>query len=164
MAARRKACRMEGSSSMTSRMGITSSEAQIPGPRSQTSPDPDPASVRDLGFVIRDFTGEPDTQAGAAQSWTFDVLVAFAYLVVFGSCVGLVLQLWLTRRLRPTTMTLSQLLISAQALIVGAVALGESITWRMLVGAALVAIALILNALSGGGERAEAVPVASPAE
>ena len=104
------------------------------------------------------------TQAGAAQSWTFDVLVAFAYLVVFGSCVGLVLQLWLTRRLRPTTMMLSQLLISSQALIVGAVVLGESITWRMLAGAALVAVALILNALSGGGERAEAAPAASPAE
>src|SRR5438874_2639719 len=104
------------------------------------------------------------TEAGAAQSWTFDVLVAFAYLVVFGSCVGLVLQLWLTRRLRPTTMMLSQLLISSQALIVGAVVLGESITWRMLAGAALVAIALILNALSGGGERAEAAPAASPAE
>src|SRR5205807_4414513 len=76
------------------------------------------------------------TQASQPASWSVGVIVSFAYLVVLGSCVGLVLQLWLTRRLRPTTMTLSQLLISAQALIVGAVALGESITWRMLGGAA----------------------------
>src|SRR5207245_7486392 len=102
------------------------------------------------------------TQAGAPQSWTFDVLVAFAYLVVFGSCVGLVLQLWLTRRLRPTTMTLSQLLISAQALTVGALVLGEAITWRMLGGAALVALALGLNAFPGGGRPRDAQPAAAP--
>jgi len=103
------------------------------------------------------------TQLSLPQAWTFDVVLAFSYLVVFGSCVGLVLQLWLTRRLRPTTMTLSQLLISAQALIVGAVALGESITWRMLAGAGLVALALILNAVSGSRAR-DAAPAASPAD
>ena len=92
-------------------------------------------------------------QLGQPEAWTPDVLVAFLYLVVFGSCVGLVLQLFLTRRLRPTTMTLSQLLISAQALTIGAVALGESITWRMLAGAALVAAAIGLNALAGAGAR-----------
>lgn len=104
------------------------------------------------------------TQAAQAESWSFDVLAAFAYLVVLGSCVGLSLQLWLTRRLRPTTMMLSQLLISSQALIVGAVALGESVTWRMLAGAALVAVALLLNALSSRSDRREAAQVASPAE
>ncbi|HEU5287916.1 MAG TPA: DMT family transporter [Candidatus Limnocylindria bacterium] len=90
-------------------------------------------------------------QANTAASWTIEVIAAFAYLVVLGSCVGLVLQLWLIRRLRPTTMSLSQLPISAMALTVGAVVLGESITWRMLVGAGLVGVALVLNALSGGG-------------
>jgi drug/metabolite transporter (DMT)-like permease len=92
-------------------------------------------------------------------------LIAFGYLVIFGSCVGLVLQLWLTRRLRPTTMTLSQLLISAMALLVGSLVLGESITWRMLVGAALVAIALGLNAAAGGRSRtAEAAVAPAPGE
>ena len=90
-------------------------------------------------------------QANTPASWTIEVIAAFAYLVVLGSCVGLVLQLWLIRRLRPTTMSLSQLPISAMALTVGAVVLGESITWRMLVGAGLVGLALVLNALSGGG-------------
>ena len=102
-------------------------------------------------------------QAGMPATWTFDVGVAFTYLVVFGSCVGLVLQLWLTRHLRPTTMTLSQLLISTQALIVGAVVLGESITWRMLAGAALVGAAIVLNAVSGAGSRAS-VAAAVPGE
>ncbi len=93
------------------------------------------------------------TQAEQPASWTLETLLAFGYLVVFGSCVGLVVQLWLTRRLRPTTMTLSQLLISAQALLVGSLVLGESISWRMLAGAAMVALALGLNALAGGGVR-----------
>ena len=90
------------------------------------------------------------TEVGQPTSWSLEVALAFAYLVVLGSCVGLVLQLWLTRRLRPTTMTLSQLLISAQALLVGAIALGEAITWRMLAGAGLVALAILVNAVAGG--------------
>ena len=100
------------------------------------------------------------TQVGQPAAWTTGVILGFVYLVVLGSCVGLVLQLWLTRRLRPTTMTLSQLLISAQAVTVGAVVLGESVTLRMLAGAALVAAAIGLNAVAGGaGARAPQVPV-----
>jgi drug/metabolite transporter (DMT)-like permease len=103
------------------------------------------------------------TQIGTQAVWTGEVALAFAYLVFLGSCVGLVLQLWLTRRLRPTTMTLSQLLISAQALVIGAVALGESITWRMLGGAALVALAIGLNAIAGGRSAAGAEPAVAAA-
>lgn len=104
------------------------------------------------------------TAAGPA-TWTSDVVLAFAYLVVLGSCVGLVLQLWLTRRLRPTTMTLSQLLISAQALVVGALALGETVTWRMLAGAGLVGAAIALNAVAGASARGgESAAQAMPGE
>ena len=103
------------------------------------------------------------TQLGGQAAWSGEVALAFAYLVLLGSCVGLVLQLWLTRRLRPTTMTLSQLLISAQALVIGAVALGESITWRMLGGAALVALAIGLNAVAGGRSAAGAEPAVAAA-
>ncbi len=103
------------------------------------------------------------TQAGEPSRWSAEVAVAFAYLVFLGSCVGLVLQLFLTRRLRPTTMTLSQLLISAQALTVGAVVLGESITWRMLGGAALVAAAIGLNAIAGGGRPRAPEAAVAPA-
>ena len=104
------------------------------------------------------------SEVGEPSTWSLEVAVAFAYLVVLGSCVGLVLQLWLTRRLRPTTMTLSQVLISAQALVIGALALGESITWRMVAGAALVALAVVLNAVAGSRARGAAdEPVLTPA-
>ena len=103
-------------------------------------------------------------QAGGAARWDLGVAVAFGYLVVFGSCTGFVLQLWLTRRLRPTTMTLTQVVIPAQALLIGALALGENITWRMVAGAALVVVAVALNAVAGGGAREEPAAVASPAD
>ena len=103
-------------------------------------------------------------QAGQAASWNVGTALSFGYLVVFGSCVGLVLQMWLTRRLRPTTMTLAQVVIPAQALLIGALALGENITWRMVAGAALVVVAVALNAVAGGGSRSEPAPVASPAD
>jgi drug/metabolite transporter (DMT)-like permease len=103
-------------------------------------------------------------QAGEAAEWNVGAALAFGYLVVFGSCVGLVLQLWLTRRLRPTTMTLAQVVIPAQALLIGALALGENITWRMIAGAALVVVAVALNAVAGGGSPPERSPVASPAD
>lgn len=103
-------------------------------------------------------------QAGQTATWNAGTALAFGYLVIFGSCVGLVLQLWLTRRLRPTTMTLAQVVIPAQALLIGALALGENITWRMVAGAALVVVAVALNALAGGGVPAEPTTVASPAE
>jgi len=99
------------------------------------------------------------SEIGQPMTWTLPVALSFAYLVLLGSCVGLVLQLWLTRRLRPTTMTLTQLLISAQALVIGAIALGESITWRMLGGAALVALAIAFNAVAGARTRSGAEPV-----
>lgn len=103
-------------------------------------------------------------QAGEVATWNASAALAFAYLVMFGSCVGLVVQMWLTRRLRPTTMTLAQVVIPAQALLIGALALGENITWRMVLGAALVAVAVTLNAVAGGGSRPEPAPVASPAD
>lgn len=104
------------------------------------------------------------TQSGDAGDWTPSVALAFVYLVVFGSCMGFVLQLWLTRRLRPTTMNLAQVVIPAQALLIGALALGETITWRMVAGAALVVVAVALNAVAGGGSRPEPARVASPAD
>ena len=89
-------------------------------------------------------------------------MLAFGYLVVFGSCVGLSLQLWLSRALRPTTMALVQVIIPAEALLVGAVALGEAITWRMLGGAILVAAAVVVNAVAGGsGATSPKVPFPS---
>jgi len=107
------------------------------------------------------------SQWSQPQHWGLEAGVAFAYLVIGGSCVGLVLNLWLYRRLRPTTVMLSQVLIPTQALFIGAFALGEEFTWRMLAGAALVVSAVAVNARAGGSSQPSepfAESAASPAD
>jgi len=99
-------------------------------------------------------------EAGEPQRWTAGSVLAFAYLVVFGTCFGMVVSLWLYRKLRPTTITLVQVIVPAEAILIGTFALGESVSARMLGGAALVAAAVALNAVAGGGAPAQAVPAA----
>ena len=99
-------------------------------------------------------------QLGRPQHWDLSAALAFAYLVIGGSCIGLVLNAWLFRHLRPTTVTLSQILIPMQALLIGSLVLGESFDVRMLAGAALVVGAVALNARAGASSRVE--PVAEP--
>ncbi len=104
------------------------------------------------------------SQLGEPAPWTVPAAVAFAYLVLLGSCVGLVLNLWLYAKLRPTTVMLAQVLIPVQAVLIGALALGEQITTRMLAGALLVFAAVGLNAIAGSGSpEAEAEPVSTAA-
>jgi len=102
------------------------------------------------------------SQWSEPQQWGLEAGIAFAYLVIGGSCIGLVLNLWLFRRLRPTTVMLSQVLIPTQALLIGAFALGEEFTWRMLAGAALVVSAVAANARAGGSSQ-PSEPVAEAA-
>lgn len=103
------------------------------------------------------------TQLGQPSEWTRDAVIAFAYLVLIGSCVGLVLNLWLYRKLRPTTVSLAQVLIPVQAVVIGALFLGEEITGRMLVGALLVFVAVGLNAWAGNAPSEDEDPLAAPA-
>jgi drug/metabolite transporter (DMT)-like permease len=105
-------------------------------------------------------------QVSSVQHWTTASILAFTYLVVFGTCFGMVVSLWLYRKLRPTTITLIQVIVPAEAILIGTLWLGEAVTWRMLVGAALVVAAVALNALAGGGsppaeERVAAGPAAA---
>jgi len=98
--------------------------------------------------------------------WTLASVLAFAYLVVFGTCFGMVVSLWLYRKLRPTTITLIQVLVPAEAILIGTVWLGEPVTIRMLAGAVLVVAAVALNAVAGAGtppaeERLTATPAAA---
>lgn len=106
------------------------------------------------------------TQAALPSEWTGPAIVSFAYLVLLGSCVGLVLNLWLYRKLRPTTVSLAQVLIPVQAVLIGALALGEEVTTRTLVGAVLVFTAVGLNARAGSGRPDErpTEPVATAAD
>ena len=81
-------------------------------------------------------------QLPQGQHWTLPSTLAFAYLVVFGTCFGMVVSLWLYRKLRPTTITLIQVIVPAEAILIGTVLLGEPVTVRMLGGAALVVAAV----------------------
>jgi len=90
-------------------------------------------------------------QLSEAQRWTVPSLLAFVYLVVFGTSVGMVVSLWLYRKLRPTTITLIQVIVPAEAILIGTLWLGEPVTIRMLGGAALVVAAVALNAFAGAG-------------
>jgi drug/metabolite transporter (DMT)-like permease len=105
-------------------------------------------------------------QISSGQHWTTASVLAFVYLVIFGTCFGMVVSLWLYRKLRPTTITLIQVVVPAEAILIGTLWLGEPVTWRMLGGAALVVAAVALNAIAGGGsppaeERAAAAPAAA---
>ena len=103
------------------------------------------------------------TQLSVSSHWTAASAIALAYLVLLGSCVGLVLNLWLYRKLRPTTTSLAQVLIPAEAILIGTLALGEPLTVRMLGGAGLVVAAVVLNAIAGGGPPAQEAAVSRPA-
>ena len=105
-------------------------------------------------------------QVGEPQRWTEASALAFGYLVIFGTCFGMVLSLWLYRKLRPTTITLIQVIVPAEAILIGTLWLGEPVNARMLGGAALVVAAVALNAVAGGGvpgaaERAGTAPAAA---
>jgi drug/metabolite transporter (DMT)-like permease len=105
-------------------------------------------------------------QLPQGQHWTLASALAFAYLVLFGTSFGMVVSLWLYRKLRPTTITLIQVVVPAEAILIGTLWLGEPVTWRMLGGAALVVAAVALNAIAGAGtppaeERLAATPAAA---
>jgi drug/metabolite transporter (DMT)-like permease len=105
-------------------------------------------------------------QISQGQHWTVASVLAFMYLVVFGTCIGMVVSLWLYRKLRPTTITLIQVIVPAEAILIGTLWLGEPVTIRMLGGATLVVAAVALNAVAGGGappaeERLAASPAAA---
>jgi drug/metabolite transporter (DMT)-like permease len=105
-------------------------------------------------------------QLSQGQHWTAASVLAFGYLVILGTCFGMVVSLWLYRKLRPTTITLIQVIVPAEAILIGTIWLGEPVTIRMLGGAALVVAAVALNAIAGGGpppaeERLAATPAAA---
>ena len=105
-------------------------------------------------------------QLPQGEHWTLASVLAFAWLVLFGTCFAMVVQMWLYRKLRPTTITLIQVIVPAEAILIGTLWLGESVSVRILGGAALVVAAVALNAIAGGGtppaeERLAATPAAA---
>src|ERR1700694_5872600 len=90
-------------------------------------------------------------QLPQGEHWTLASVLAFAWLVLFGTCFAMVVSLWLYRKLRPTTITLIQGVVPAAAMLMGTLWLGEPVSIRMLRGAAPVVAAVALNAIAGGG-------------
>ena len=96
--------------------------------------------------------------------WTLASALAFVWLTLFGTCFAMVVSLWLYRKLRPTTITLIQVIVPAEAILIGTLWLGEAVSIRMLAGAALVVAAVTLNAIAGGGTPpAESLAVSTAA-
>jgi drug/metabolite transporter (DMT)-like permease len=105
-------------------------------------------------------------QLPQGEHWTLASVLAFVWLVLFGTCFAMVVQMWLYRKLRPTTITLIQVVVPAEAILIGTLWLGESVSIRILGGAALVVAAVALNAIAGGGtppaeERLAVTPAAA---
>ena len=101
-------------------------------------------------------------QLSADWHWTTPSILALAYLVVFGTGFAMVVSLWLYRKLRPTTITLIQVVVPAEAILIGTLWLGEPVTIRMLAGAALVVAAVAFNAIAGSGTRPAEERLAAP--
>lgn len=105
-------------------------------------------------------------QLPEGEHWTLASVLAFVWLTIFGTCFAMVVSLWLYRKLRPTTITLIQVIVPAEAILIGTLWLGEPVSIRMLAGAALVVAAVSLNAIAGGGtppaeDRLAAAPAAA---
>jgi len=75
-----------------------------------------------------------DVRAAVAPSSLWSVV----YLTLFGTCIAFTLNLWVLRHLSAGTVGLSQLIVPTVALIVGAIAGGESLSALQLCGASLV--------------------------
>jgi drug/metabolite transporter (DMT)-like permease len=103
-------------------------------------------------------------QLPQSAHWSLASVLAFLWLTIFGTCFAMVVSLWLYRKLRPTTITLIQVVVPAEAILIGTLWLGEPVSIRMLGGAALVVAAVALNAIAGGGTPpAESLAVSSAA-
>ena len=90
-------------------------------------------------------------QASSGLHWTTASILALGYLAAVGTCFAMVVSLWLYRKLRPTTITLIQVITPAEAILIGTLWLGEPLGIRLLAGAALVVLAVALNAIAGSG-------------
>src|SRR5918994_3363205 len=87
-------------------------------------------------------TGEWSRFDPAAISW--QGLVAIAYLVVFGSIIGLNCYLWLLTRVAAPKVATYALVNPVVALVLGAIVLGERVTLLAMVAAVLVLVGVAL--------------------
>jgi drug/metabolite transporter (DMT)-like permease len=106
-------------------------------------------------------TGE--AQQVNPDKFTVEALLAFGFLVVFGSIVAFSAYIWLLRTVSPARVSTYAYVNPVVALFLGSAFRGEPITSRTLVAAAviLVAVAVITGAQAARSPRSHARPEAS---
>lgn len=70
--------------------------------------------------------------------WTSMAVLALAYLVIVGSVIAFGLYYWLVRHMDVTNTMLIALVTPVVAVVLGIVALGEKLNWRLFAGAACI--------------------------
>ena len=74
--------------------------------------------------------------------WTIRAVIALFYLAIVGSVVAFVLYYWLVRKIDVTKSMLIALVTPVVAVIVGMIFLHEKISWRTLVGGAMIILGI----------------------
>jgi probable blue pigment (indigoidine) exporter len=85
--------------------------------------------------------------------WTAASVGSLMYLTLIGSCLVFVLYFWLLRQMATTSVALIALITPITALILGWIILGEQVTPRLAIGAALVATGIALATMGPGRGR-----------
>ncbi len=75
--------------------------------------------------------------------WSFRAFVALGYLSLFGTVLGFTLLYWLLQRMQVTRVNSMMLVHPMVAMTLGAVVLGESLSWLVLLGAATIVAGLV---------------------
>jgi drug/metabolite transporter (DMT)-like permease len=70
--------------------------------------------------------------------WTPTALASLFYLALLGSATAFLLYYWLVQKIAVTKTLLISLVIPVVALLIGALTIGEHITWRIAAGSAAI--------------------------
>jgi drug/metabolite transporter (DMT)-like permease len=74
--------------------------------------------------------------------WTMMAVISLFYLAIVGSVIAFVLYYWLVRKIDVTKSMLIALVTPVVAVIVGMIVLGEKISWRTLLGGAMIILGI----------------------
>lgn len=100
------------------------------------------------------FLFEPEALGALDFQWGWQAWAGWLYLTVFGSLVAYVLYMQLLRDLGPSKSSNYAFVAPAIALLVGAVALGESVSWVSSIGMGVMLVAAFLS-LHGSDNHAK---------
>jgi drug/metabolite transporter (DMT)-like permease len=95
-------------------------------------------------------------ERGQPIHWSARNISAMLYLAVFGSVVAFSLYFYLLKHLRATQMSFVSLICPILALLLGAWALQEKVTYKILIGAALVLVGIFIANRERSASEAQA--------